>query len=440
MEGYKDVILSVAPAAARTGGFQPTGHVTSTFENYKGILLCDRPSDQHAAAGARPPFLPPGATDDSLGLPPTPEQLLKLQQIRKGVNPKKKGNAVLTQHLKALKALNDQKVQERVDAVEVAMEEQQRWERFQQRQAQLRQTMLTGNAPAELEGALETTKAKPSSPGNDRLPPVAPPPVSHVRSPPAEPKAKGAKGKKAAKPKWAMTEEEAIDVELQETDDLVQFAAGLDFEKYLDDYEIREALSVMKERVEELKAEEEQSGEEAEEGEEGQRHRSMGGDGTAGASGKPWVPARREPGPRRVRLEHQVGDALELLEQNWDNVSTFSSLSERKRRLISEQAIALAEKILSGSSQLRGVHSKQSLARLLEDLTHRVYNAEKAGGAATARPPVDVGKAMKEPVVAVHRPAQYPSEPPQPPRVLTQLKRSPDYVQNLPYMYRCPSI
>eukprot|EP00667_Euglena_gracilis_P017358 EG_transcript_18285 len=267
MEGYKDVILSVPPAATRAGGYQPSGHIGGTFENYKGILLCDRPSDQHAAAGARPPFLPPGAAGDDLGLPPSADQLQRLQQVRKGVHPKKKGNAVLTQHRRALKALNDQKLQERVEAVESALEEQQRWERFQQKQAQLRQTMLTGGTPAELEGTVgEAGRSKPSPRGTERLPPVAPPPVSHVRSPPApgheeagKAKAKAAKAKKAAKPKWAMTEEEAIDAELEETDDLVRFAASLDFEKYLDDYEIREALSVMKERVEELKAEEELS-------------------------------------------------------------------------------------------------------------------------------------------------------------------------------------
>jgi hypothetical protein len=61
------------------------------------------------------------------------------------------------------------------------------------------------------------------------------------------------KGKKAAKPKWAMTEKELEDEKEKEVDELLEFAYELDYEKYMDDYEVRQALAIIKDRVKEIK-------------------------------------------------------------------------------------------------------------------------------------------------------------------------------------------
>lgn len=53
--------------------------------------------------------------------------------------------------------------------------------------------------------------------------------------------------KKVNKPAWAMTADAAVDAEQQEEEDLLAFAGGLEFEKYIDqqeDAELRTALQV----------------------------------------------------------------------------------------------------------------------------------------------------------------------------------------------------
>eukprot|EP01050_Picozoa_sp_SAG11_P028751 SAG11_NODE_7812_length_1093_cov_1.363179_1_plen_179_part_00 len=56
-----------------------------------------------------------------------------------------------------------------------------------------------------------------------------------------------------SKPAWALTEDEADEKDaLQEEvdiDDLLDFVEGLDFEQYIDDMEVQQALEIMKSRV-----------------------------------------------------------------------------------------------------------------------------------------------------------------------------------------------
>jgi len=73
-----------------------------------------------------------------------------------------------------------------------------------------------------------------------------------------KPKSKGStaakqKKKGAAKPAWAMTQKEQEDIHEQEVDDLLEFAYELDYEKYMEDLEVRQALALIKDRVKEIK-------------------------------------------------------------------------------------------------------------------------------------------------------------------------------------------
>lgn len=70
-------------------------------------------------------------------------------------------------------------------------------------------------------------------------------------------KASSKKGKKAAaKPAWAMTEKMQEEAKEAEIDDLLEFAYELDYEKYMEDAEVRMALAVIKDRVGSLAKEE----------------------------------------------------------------------------------------------------------------------------------------------------------------------------------------
>jgi hypothetical protein len=44
---------------------------------------------------------------------------------------------------------------------------------------------------------------------------------------------------KAAKPAWALTEKDVEEQKEKEIDDLLEFAYELDYEKYMDDFEVR---------------------------------------------------------------------------------------------------------------------------------------------------------------------------------------------------------
>jgi len=50
-----------------------------------------------------------------------------------------------------------------------------------------------------------------------------------------------------------VTEKQQVEAQEEEIDDLLEFAYELDYEKYMEDLEVRQALAVIKERVNEMK-------------------------------------------------------------------------------------------------------------------------------------------------------------------------------------------
>jgi len=62
-------------------------------------------------------------------------------------------------------------------------------------------------------------------------------------------KPKKKKAAAASKPAWAMTEKMQEEAKEAEIDDLLEFAYELDYEKYMEDSEVRMALAVIKDRV-----------------------------------------------------------------------------------------------------------------------------------------------------------------------------------------------
>lgn len=55
------------------------------------------------------------------------------------------------------------------------------------------------------------------------------------------------------RPKWALTDQQAEEVEDMEVDDLLNFANDLDYENYINDFEVRQAIEIMKSRIDEIK-------------------------------------------------------------------------------------------------------------------------------------------------------------------------------------------
>lgn len=53
-------------------------------------------------------------------------------------------------------------------------------------------------------------------------------------------------------PAWATTEKQQEAAKEQEIDELLEFAYELDYEKYMEDQEVRLALAVIKDRVQQI--------------------------------------------------------------------------------------------------------------------------------------------------------------------------------------------
>lgn len=53
-----------------------------------------------------------------------------------------------------------------------------------------------------------------------------------------------------------MTEKEVEEQKEKEIDELLEFAYELDYEKFMDDFEVRQALAIIKDRVNEIKKDE----------------------------------------------------------------------------------------------------------------------------------------------------------------------------------------
>ena len=51
-----------------------------------------------------------------------------------------------------------------------------------------------------------------------------------------------------------MTADQTEEAKEAEIDDLLEFAYELDYEKYMEDYEVRQALAIIKDRVQEITA------------------------------------------------------------------------------------------------------------------------------------------------------------------------------------------
>eukprot|EP01052_Picozoa_sp_SAG31_P002206 SAG31_NODE_75_length_27561_cov_28.859333_10_plen_231_part_00 len=152
--------------------------------------------------------------------------------------------------------------------------------RFIERSAQLRDAIRAGllgptedaeeaAAPPE---APEQAEPEPPPPPEPEKPAFKPPEV-----PPVNMAALGKDSNKGLlnKPAWALTEEDADAKDaLQEEvdiDDLLDFVEGLDFEEYIDDFEVQQALEIMKARVTNIDTHRSEAGETKEAGDDAPR-------------------------------------------------------------------------------------------------------------------------------------------------------------------------
>merc|ERR1712100_286315 len=151
--------------------------------------------------------------------------------------------------------------------------------------------------------------------------------------------ASGGQRSQRAKPAWARTEEE-------EVEDLLEFAENLDIDKYMDDYEFKEALAAAKARITEL-----DDDNEVDAGDDDD-NRTVG----TNMSGMSTMSQRL-----REKAEREANG-----EQEWDNRTNASEESGRSK--FSSKSRAVAQEMLEMNPNLRKIHSTKSLAKVVEEM------------------------------------------------------------------------
>lgn len=380
------------------GGLE-SGAPLSGLGNFKGVMLCNRPSDgptsKLGGGGEGPtPFKSMVAQNhgEQLGLPPAKKEEGSKPEV------KKRGpSAALRQHVRWLRELQDQMQGER-DMVD-----------DEERNAEARKQKLKAIAAKHREGVrqmLEERDVYYQQPGASKKPATT----------------------KASKPLWAMTAQEKDVFEDEEADSLISFAENLDFDKYVGDLEFKTGVEAMRDRAGKLQKEQDafkdalladfnsKLDEDDEETSAGGSPRSLNQqDGVDGQSLFGDVKSeysvsssRRSKGADRYNKDGKP---------DWDACTSCGD-GPQVDHTIKDQA----SQILESHSQIRAVHSKGSVSKLVE----------KARQAQTSQPRDLVEHMQSEgPVTA---PKITASEDTQ-----QRLHKPPDPSQ-LPYLYRSPAI
>ncbi|CCW72039.1 unnamed protein product [Phytomonas sp. Hart1] len=459
MDGFKDVLLSQHPAM-----YSQPADANIYLESYKGILLCDQPTLSQGGGRDFGPndgggvnhdrdFAPSNRTGNPLGLGPTAESraLRERNQALRAQNQGKhrtKSQQVLSRHRRWLRSFAKQLKNMQQADIDREVEAARRAARLKESATQQREMTLMENGDGA--SADQPPQPAPYNP-NKALNPF---PRSSQNISSSKPKP--TKGK----PKWAMTEDEAFEAELNETNDLLQFAKNLDYDRFIGDFEVAEALGVMRDRVRKIArannwSEEDiqhAAGQDAEDDLQSTVAPSEDERGLGGRPSPEGAPEARAALPARAAM-HQ---------KEWDN-----STGRVLKRAIRKDALLLAERLLATSPSMQKIHTKPSLARVLQrcalqgeisladeylflrtaaDIRHNGKSANELVGmtpedltAATAIGPTLV----EEPRVVQLRPGDVTSgdaNDGRQVRILRELQQSRDRVQGLPYLYRCPAI
>lgn len=309
-------------------------------------MLCNRPPDDHSRPGAegngQPPFKSTisATSRDIPGLPPARDG----KKIETTAVKNRGPSAALRRHCQWIKELqeqvNDDQRQVEDGANAHADRKQKLQESFKRQRDAIRQLKKERDAdsiePHEIEAVIRpkgaAARSLATSKGNN-------------------------------KPLWAMTEVEKEGFEDEEAEDLIRFAEGLDFDKYISDAEFRECLHVVRDRAGKLQKEQdafkdnllrEFNGADNEDDYEDGSYADMQSEDA------PISQARRRP-PSDGR---GGGDDR----PDWD----ASTCGDDRR---SDGGRSAADRILEANPQLKAVHSKASAQRLIERASQRGSSA-----------------------------------------------------------------
>mmetsp|Transcript_24932 Transcript_24932/g.82135 ORF Transcript_24932/g.82135 Transcript_24932/m.82135 type:complete len:439 (-) Transcript_24932:141-1457(-) len=407
----------------KSGGYQPP-----PISNYKGVMLCDRPTTKGGAGKTAQsdggPFacaVGPGSKYEALGLNPSREQRAAKLAADNKVRPRE-GNDFLSKHKKWLSQLGKAKQQRMEDEAMAVQGAIEKTKKFKEYAAKLRANIREAkdqHATGYLsqEALEEHTRSSMSGASSKR----------------SSQQGKPQKQKEAKKPVWALTEEGLEGREEEELDELLKFTNNLDYDKFIEDYEVKNALTAVKNRIAEL-AQGKDRIRRAEENGQNEEESAL----DLNDSGSEWKEAFV-----KGWNEAENPDRLNTARSDRTNVSRVSQATARSHRSAAEddaQSVAasdvsdrdvsmqVAEQILNTSRSLRKVHSTRSIRGILDKKAKKIQTLETVGE------DVDIGQGINPPISKV-----YDAEDQGVAAGGGNKKRTVD-ASNLPYLHRNPAV
>lgn len=349
------------------GSFDVVPPPISGLGNFKGVMLCNRPSDESSKIGG-------GAVGDEpfrSMVGPCPGEQLGLTPCR-NFEPtvKTRGpSAALRRHVRWLRELQGQMREEREQVEQDEQEDEVRRQHmkatFDKHREAVRAMMNNRDEEVKREAAAKKAKAAgtPGGPGATMPGPFTAEASSEVESHRTKPQ------KKAAKPLWAMTAKEKDHFEEDEADDLINFAENLDFDKYVGDLEFRQALEAVKDRTGKLQKEQDAFKNEllanfnaSLDDEDDMASTAAGSskleDGIDGQSILGDLRSEYSAASSKRSRREDRGDG----KQDWDS----STVAGDERPQMDREIKDLAEVALENRPQLRAIHSKGSVQKLIQ--------------------------------------------------------------------------
>mmetsp|Transcript_16732 Transcript_16732/g.28367 ORF Transcript_16732/g.28367 Transcript_16732/m.28367 type:complete len:387 (+) Transcript_16732:42-1202(+) len=353
--------------------------------NYKGVMLCNRPfggtavSSKMAGGGGGKTTFNCGVVPESTGLN---VPISAKEKLVKRPNP----DSVLAKHKKWLADLQKNNDRLEIEFLEEAKRKEEQQRKFQEQQRKMREA-----SRQILHGAdsKEDYKAGGSEYVDESGTTVGPATEDDSS---LQAQAKSAGGSKVQfKPAWAMTEKAADDqveeMKSGEEDALLEFAQGLDFDRYIGDIEVQTMMERLRKRIIDLE--------------------------------------------RDVALEEMKNADAEtraLLREKLAKMgATEASLQvEGAAQSAESEAMVAARALLQEEEDLQAVHSAKSAAALLKTAKDKISQVTAAVHPPEG-PPAEP-RVLNEPVMITHEPSEG-----------TRLNGK-NEISNLPYMRRNPAV
>jgi hypothetical protein len=344
----KEVLLSDAPGGGGGHGDFSAPPPPGGLGNFKGVMLCNRPTEVNLDRAVRDADAPPpfkstvSAThNDLLGLNP------KQRELHTDSHAKMRGpSAALRKHVKWLKELQKQMTDEK-DAIDKdgqdAEKKKERMKKFCEKQREAVHTLLNADHEVTKEHLEEAVKT-------------------------AGGPTKTTDGKRV-KPLWAMTETEKEVHQEQEGNDLIGFAEDLDFDKYIGDLEFRQNLEVLKDRAGKLEKEQAAFKDELvnefnadDESTAVGSPRNLDGDLLSGLEGSSLGVSEGADSLGGKRAKLQRTEDPDQVGPDWDS----STCCGDDKVQVSEGDKDMAARLLEMNPNLRGIHSEKSVQKVLQ--------------------------------------------------------------------------